>query len=77
MFAKLERTLQNKARVKHKTPSHNKSNNNQWINNNRTTILEQKAAEATGGSVAEATRGLKCILLALNRRSKTYFKNID
>ena len=37
------------------TDSHNGSNNKQKVNNNRTTALEQTAAQAT--------EGLKCILL--------------
>ena len=35
--------------TKHKTPTTNRGNNKQWINNNRITTLEQTAAEATGG----------------------------
>ena len=34
-----------KTRTKHKSPTHNESNNKQWINNNKTTALERTAAE--------------------------------
>ena len=48
--------------TKHRTitESHNGSNNQQWINHNRTTALERTSAKATGGGGG----GLKCILLA-------------
>ena len=45
-IAKLERTTK---RTKRKTPTHNESINEQCIYINRTTTLEQTAAEATGG----------------------------
>ena len=35
-------TIHDKARIKHKTSTHNDSNNKQWPNNNRTTALERK-----------------------------------
>ena len=49
-----------KRTTKHRTftESHNGSNNKQKINNNRTTALERTSAQATGG--------LKCILLVPN-----------
>ena len=42
------------------TESHNGSNNQQQINNDRTIALEQTAAKGTGGG------GLKCILPVSN-----------
>ena len=50
--------------TKHRTitDSHNGSNNKQKVNNNRTTALERTAAQATGG--------LKCILLVPNLRPR-------
>ena len=50
--------------TKHRTTtdSHNGSNNKQKVNNNRTTALKPTAAQAT--------RGLKCILLVPNLRPR-------
>ena len=49
MTAKLEWTQSNAQQNRTITESHNGSNNQQRINNNRTTALEQTAAKATGG----------------------------
>ena len=53
--------------TKHRTitESHNGSNNQQRINNNRTTTLELTAAKATGGLI--------CILLVPNLRPRFFF----
>ena len=58
------RTDTNKCTAKHRTitESHNGSNNQQRINNNRTTALELTAANATGG--------LKCIKSVANLRPR-------
>ena len=52
MIVILERTLSTACitnKDEHKTPTHSNTNNKQWISNNRTTALEQTAAQATGG----------------------------
>ena len=50
MVAKLEWTQSNAHQnIKTITESHNGSNNQQRINNNRTTALERTTAKATGG----------------------------
>ena len=49
MIAKLEWTQSNAQRNRTITESHNESNNQQQINNNRTTALERTAAKAIGG----------------------------
>ena len=48
MIAKLEWTQGNTQKIII-TESHNGSSNQQWINNNRTTVLERIASKATGG----------------------------
>ena len=47
------KVLNNKTRTKHKTSTNNGSNHKQYINNNRTTTLEQTAplATAAGGGL--------------------------
>ena len=47
MIEKLDRTLSTADIIQKPTPTNNRSKNKQSINNNRTTALEQTAAETT------------------------------